>query len=91
VYVVGAKEHQSASGESVAERGETQLIVVVVLSIDEHAVDVDARVEHGQLAAGRQLPQTHAAVRRTGRHELVARRHARAQHLSITHTRPLTP
>ena len=81
VDVVGAKEHQFASDEPVAECGETQLVVVVILSIDDDAVDIDARVEHRQLTPGRQLPQTDAAVRRTGRHELVARGYARAQHL----------
>ena len=81
--VVCTKEHQFASGKAVAERGKTQLVVVVVLSIDDDAVDVDTGVEYGQLTAGRQLPQTYTAVRRTGRHELVARRYARTQNLYV--------
>jgi len=58
IDVVGTKEHQFASGKTVAERRKTQLVIVVVLSIDNDAVDVDTRVEYGQLTAGRQLPQT---------------------------------
>ena len=81
VDVVGTKEHEFASGKTVGERSQTQLVVMVVLSVDDDVVDVDTRVEHGQLTAGRQLPQTYTAVRRTGRHELVARGYARAQHL----------
>ena len=54
--VVGAKEHQFASGLTVAERSKTQLAIVVVLSIDDDAVDVDTRVEYGQLTASSQLP-----------------------------------
>jgi len=57
---------------------------VVVLSIDDDAVDVDTGVEYGQLTAGGQLPQAYTAVRRTGRHKLVARRYARTQNLRPT-------
>ena len=84
VDVVGAKEHQSASAETVAERGKTQLVIVVVLSIDDHAVDVDTRVQHGHYTASCQLPQTHAAVRRAAGHKPVRRTDARAQHLYHT-------
>ena len=81
IDVVGTKEHQFTGGKPVAERSKTQLIVVVILTIDDDAVDIDTGVEYGQLTAGRQLPQTYTAVRRTTGHELVARRYARAQHL----------
>ena len=67
------------------------MVVVVVLSIEDDAVDVDTGVEYGQLAAGRQLPQAYSAVRRTGRNELVARRYARTQNLperSYRHEKP---
>ena len=53
IDVVGTKEHQFAGGKTVAERSKTQLIVVVILAIDDDAVDVDTRVEYGQLTAGR--------------------------------------
>jgi len=73
IDVVGTKEHQLAGGKTATERSKTQLVIVVILTIDDDAVDVDAGVEYCQLTSGRQLPQTYTAVRRTGRHELVAR------------------
>ena len=79
--VVGAEQHESARAEPVAERRQTQLVVVLVLSVDDQRVDVDAGVQHGQLAAGRKLPQAHRAVGRTARHQPRARRDARTQHL----------
>jgi len=56
IDVVGTKEHQFAACKTAAERSKTQLIIMVILTVDDNAVDVDTRVEYGQLTAGCQLP-----------------------------------
>jgi len=75
---------------TVGERRKTQLVIVIILSIDDDTVDVDTCVEYGQLTASRQPPQTYAAVRRSGRHELVAWRYTRTQNLQNKHGGPKT-